>query len=327
MGILILAQKDFKSGLGHFNRSKLLYSFLKKKYSVDFFTFQRNKLNKKTYLFNLQNKIIKKSVNNLIKNKQLIISDEISCPKNLIKILIQKNVCSISPNGKLNKFSKLIYSRTKIINQNQFSHLVDANIKNFLPGSEIKIINNKKYFYGLKKKKLNIGITMGGYDVKNNTLKILKLVYKFKNDINIHILLNKKNLVQVVKIKNFIKKKHLSVKLYNMNKNPWIIFKNTSFILVSGGLTAYESAFVGLPSINIINDNNKKKLTSYLEKKKLTKIFTIYQKNKIKNLIQNYIYKRILLIYEKNRLNKFNKKVKLDSYKRFEYLLKKKKLI
>ena len=52
-----------------------------------------------------------------------------------------------------------------------------------------------------------------------------------------------------------------------MNKNPWIIFKNTSFILVSGGLTAYESAFVGLPSINIINDNNKKKLTSYLEKK------------------------------------------------------------
>ena len=73
MGILILAQKDFKSGLGHFNRSKLLYSYLKKKYSVNFFTFHRNNLNRKIYLANSQDKIIRKSVKKIIQNKKKLI--------------------------------------------------------------------------------------------------------------------------------------------------------------------------------------------------------------------------------------------------------------
>ena len=68
-------------------------------------------------------------------------------------------------------------------------------------------------------------------------------------------------------------------------------------------------------------------LTSYLEKKKVTKILKIQHKYKILNLINNYFKNKKILFEEKKKLDKFSAKIKLDPYKRLENLLLKKKLI
>ena len=327
MEILILAQKDLKAGLGHFNRSRLLYEYFKKKYPVKYYTFKKNLFNKKTYIYDKKNKRVEDFFSKRVKQKCLIISDEISFPKNLINKIKKNDICSISPKGNLNKFAKLIYTRTKIIGKKSISTNISSNINNFLPGSKLIKIKKKNYFKHLRKKKLSIGISMGGYDNNNYTLAILKLLFKLNNNLSLHILLNKRNYSQFKKIKNYIHKKKINAKLYDMKKNTWTIFKKCTLVLLSGGITSFESVFVGIPSINIINDPQKKMLTSYLEKKKITKIFKIHNKYKILNLINNYFINKKLLFEEKKKLDKFAAKIKLDPYKRLENLLLKKKLI
>ena len=47
-----------------------------------------------------------------------------------------------------------------------------------------------------------IGISMGGYDKQNKTLKLLKILLKFRNFIELKILFNKQNLINYNKIIN-----------------------------------------------------------------------------------------------------------------------------
>ena len=103
-----------------------------------------------------------------------------------------------------------------------------------------------------------IGISMGGYDKQNKTLKLLKILLKFKNFIELKILFNKQNLINYNKIINYIKINKINSKILTMKKNTWNIFSKCSFVFLSGGISAYEAVFVGIPSINIINDNKKK---------------------------------------------------------------------
>ena len=75
MEILILAQKDLKVGLGHFNRSRLLYEYFKKKSIIKYYTFKKNLFNKKTYVYDKKNKRVEDFFSKKVKQKCLIISE------------------------------------------------------------------------------------------------------------------------------------------------------------------------------------------------------------------------------------------------------------
>ena len=107
-----------------------------------------------------------------------------------------------------------------------------------------------------------------------------------------------------------------------MKKNTWKIFSGNSFLFLSGGISAYESIFVGIPSINIINDPHKKKLTEYLVKSKLTNIYKITEKKKISNATELYLRNNNLLLKQKNKIDNFIAKINYDPYSKLLKLIK-----
>ena len=108
-----------------------------------------------------------------------------------------------------------------------------------------------------------------------------------------------------------------------MKKNTWNIFSKCSLVLLSGGISAYESIFVGIPSINIINDKNKKKLTQYLSDKNLTYIYKDKELKKISKLINLYLKSDKLLIKQKKKIDSFIGKINYSPYNKLLKLIKK----
>ncbi len=320
MKILILSQGDFKSGKGHINRSNLVYEYLKKKkIGVDYFSFNGSK---KIKIYNRKNKNINKNeFVKKIKSANTIITDEVSCPKGLINLLKKKFICSISPNGKFNKYAKIIFSRTHPIGRYSKNTIISSSFNNFLPGSNLIKIKNYKNIIS-SKNKITIGISMGGYDKHNKTLKLLKILLNFKKFIKLIILFNKTDLKNYNKISDYLRANKFDYKLSAMKKNTWKIFSGSAFLYLSGGISAYESIFVGIPSINIINDPHKKKLTEYLTKFKLTNIYKITEKKKISNITELYFRNNNLLLNQKNKIDNFIAKINYDPYSKLLKLVK-----
>ena len=142
---------------------------------------------------------------------------------------------------------------------NSDNTVVKSGLSNFLPGSNFTKVNKVLYEANLKKKSIKIGISMGGYDKRNKTLKLLKIFNNIKSKIKLNILLNDNNFTHYKKILRHIKNNKINAKTFKMKKNSWDIFSKGSLLLLSGGISAYESVFAGIPSINIINDPIKKK--------------------------------------------------------------------
>ena len=321
MKVLILAQSDLKAGKGHINRSKLVFKYLKnQKIIVDFVSFHTKK---KIQFHNEKNlSVNNKSFYEKINEADAFITDEVSCPKSLINLIKNKFVCSISPNGKVNKYAKIIFSRTSPIGKYSKKTIISSNINNFLPGSNL--VKIKKYIGKLNsKKKMVIDISMGGCDKQNKTLKLLKILLKFKNFIELKILFNKQNLINYNKIINYIKINKINSKILTMKKNTWNIFSKCSFVFLSGGISAYEAVFVGIPSINIINDNKKKKLTQYLSNKNLTNIYKDKDLKQILKLINFYLSSDKLLLKQKEKIDSFVGKINYSPYNKLLKLIKK----
>jgi len=157
---------------------------------------------------------------------------------------------------------------------------------------------------------------MGGYDKRNKTLKLLKIFNNLKSKIKLNILLNDNNFTHYKKILRYIKNNKINAKTFKMKKNSWDIFSKCSLLLLSGGISAYESVFAGIPSINIINDPLKKKITQYLVKKKLTTILEDKHPQKILDLIYQYTNQRNTMIKKKRLIDNFISKIYEDPYKK-----------
>ena len=319
MRVLILAQSDLKSGKGHINRSNLVFKYLKKKkVIVDHLFFCGDR---KLQIYNKQKiSLDKKNFNKKVEEANVIITDEVTCPKNLIKILKKKFICSISPNGRINKYARIIFSRTSPIGRYSKKTIISSDFKNFLPGSNIVKIKNYKYKINLKKK-IIIGISMGGYDKQNKTLKLLKLFHNFKNLIKLKIIFNKQDLKNYNKVIHYIKTNKINSKIYTMKKNMWNTFSVCSFVFLSGGISAYESIFIGIPSINIINNFQKRKLTEYLASMKLTSIYKVTDLKNILNLTNLYLKNSKSLLKQKSKIDSFVGKVSYDPYKKLLKLI------
>ena len=304
MNYLILAQDDLKSGRGHLNRSLKIYKYFKtKKIAVKFFKFST----KKNFLF-INNKkftLIKNLFLNSVNSANVIITDEITCPKTLIEIIKNKFICSISPIAKSNKFANIIFTRPIFKTNHNKRIYIDSKIENFLPGSEI--MKFKRKFLSKNK----IGISMGGYEKNNKTIKILKILKKIEKKISISILISSRDKKYIQEKTKEIRHLKMNTKIFTFQKNAWSLFMDCDLVLLSGGISSYESVFNGIPSINLINDNNKLKLMSYLIKKKLTKVFKINNNKEIFNFLNSYISNTKKILKEKKKIQKFNEAVKI----------------
>ena len=177
-----------------------------------------------------------------------------------------------------------------------------------------------KYFLGpnylflkkFKKKnkekiKKNILITCGGSDLRNSTLKIIKLILKANlicKNLNVIIgpFYKKRN---ISFLKKFCQKKKLKINFLKFKKDIDQNLKKMDVIITSSGLSKYQILRTGLPFIVFCENKFQQKLNEGFEKKNINLT--------LKNLKQNKINVfKIKNFFDKNQNLKKFKKINKD---------------
>ena len=195
---LIITNFNQKYGYGHYNRSKRLYCYLKKKVKIRFIS-KPNKDQYKNYdnlIFDLPH------YNDFLKG---------------YKVRTNQKIIALDYNGK-----KKIDVNFAILSKSKNALLNYVSLEN-------TFIEKPKF---TKKKDLYTLISLGGYDRKNESLKIAKKIIKLFNTkvLIVYGPLNKK--------KRLIKEKKIKI-IYNP-KNFKKIQSECNFAVTNGGLTLKE---------------------------------------------------------------------------------------
>ena len=283
--ILIITIASNRYGYGHLNRSLSLKSYLDKKFIIKIinFTDERPK-DLFTFSFTKVNKILNKSL--FLKYDKIILdisNNEIFKEKKFIKILslltieFKENIILIDSMGKemLNNSKKIHFSTLicPYFFSNEFKFKQRKKVK-YLIGEKFIILpqsyKNVK-IKSLNKKIENLMISCGGSDQNQNSLKILKFLEKINIRLKINIVVGpffSKELK--LKIDNFKRNSYNKIYIYNNQKNLKKVISNSQICIISSGLTKYETASTGLPSI-VFNENKKQEiLNKSYEKKNLS---------------------------------------------------------
>lgn len=103
-----------------------------------------------------------------------------------------------------------------------------------------------------------IAICMGGGDAANKTLRLLRSLKNCEVDATFWVMLGEgykhsyDELIAEIKSN----KRH-EIILARTNKSMWQVLRNCAIGIFSGGVTSYEAAFAGLPTINLIDHADK----------------------------------------------------------------------
>lgn len=224
------------------------------------------------------------------------------------QVSIRKNfnkTISISP--VFNNYDVIDYLFTRFK-----GHVYPSHIRIF-EGLEYAIFNpgcirvsDDVFRQNLTQKELSIGISMGGTDAPNKTLKILKTIIRLKQNCTFWVLLGEgysysyQELVDVIKCDS----RH-EIILAKSNSSMWKILSNCSVLILAGGLTTIESIYAGIPSINIFEKEFQKAMISreLLEKNVSINLGLFNEKNLEKLVFQLEVLnsdRNILLQMRKN---------------------------
>jgi len=118
--------------------------------------------------------------------------------------------------------------------------------------SWLKRVSTQNYREQLQEDKLAVAISMGGTDAPNRTLALLKLFGKCPVRLVLFVALGDAYTHSYEELLVTAEHNRQEVILLKSNESMWRVLKNASLLLCAGGLTTYEAAYIGLPSINIL---------------------------------------------------------------------------
>ncbi|MDN5291011.1 MAG: hypothetical protein PWQ06_1250 [Anaerophaga sp.] len=256
MNIALIVTGGTNLGYGHITRSITFYKNAPQGISVYLFPIVKScdyRLfpQDKNILFTTSFTDLINKINEL--SPEYIIWDTIDFDENTffeLKKICNKHV-SISPAFRYMNQMNMVFSRN--IEQTR-----ESNVKYYLGmqyaifNDACKFIPDEVYIKNLAKENLIIGISMGGGDAPNKTLKILEIISELKFPLTIWVLLGEgynhsyQNLVDVINRNN----RH-EIILAKTNRSMWDILSNCNVAILAGGLMLVESVYAGLPSINI----------------------------------------------------------------------------
>jgi spore coat polysaccharide biosynthesis predicted glycosyltransferase SpsG len=275
-------------GLGHAQRSIELARELKKKFNVILCT---NIITKK--LINIKNfnyffkKKNEKEENYLLriskeyKNALLFVDKNYDYSKHFLKVL----------NTKYQKiffyqnFCQGIQEENIIINPTPNLNSSIGIQKKFRKN---KIYNGNKYLIVPKspvsKKKNYLGISLGGSDPKNISIKLLRFLVKINWKFSTYLFIGAFSNIEK-KIKKLNLPKNIKISKFNKQK-----FQNSRLAICSPGITAFELLTKNVFALYISHSKTHFNLGNYIEKKyKFSKNLNIFNNVNIDNF-SNYLY-------------------------------------
>lgn len=269
MKIALYCHGDEKTGLGHLTRSATIIKDIEKKRNINIKVIVKTENAYKDYFTSIKTEIVYlKSYDRIYESLKdfspdAIIFDSIYFEKN--KILKLKDseliLVSISPIFNCNKHMNIIFTRNNIYHESK-KPLFISGLEYVTINRDIPRVDDKLFQKRLEDKKLNVGITLGGSDAKNQTKSVLRRISGIK-DCRIWVLLGEgyehsfDQLVEISKMKN-----SNEIILVKAGSSIWEILSLCSLVIVSGGLTILECAFAGIPTLNIFHKKKHLEVSS-----------------------------------------------------------------
>jgi len=270
MKILILCKASSKIGLGHLIRSKTLaYDLVKKSASIKMIVIGENVVDRlvqdipfEVDVIPSEDKLILNDTYDVIFYDMLNLSDSV-----FTKIKNQSKMdVSLSPIFDQMENMDLFFNRSK------YFHLPYDNPPKTYAGLEYSLISNhcikiptSIYEYNLEQNNFPIAISMGGGDAANKTLQVLESIKHCKVPATFWVMLGEGYSHSYSELINVIKKDtNHEIILAKANQSMWQVLKNCILAILPGGITTYEAAFAGLPTINLLEETNKKYLIQEL---------------------------------------------------------------
>jgi spore coat polysaccharide biosynthesis predicted glycosyltransferase SpsG len=119
---------------------------------------------------------------------------------------------------------------------------------------QIDAANFKRH---LDEPRLSIAISMGGGDAANKTLKLIKKLNELKDDYTIWVMLGEGYRHSYDALIDESKNSHHEIILAKTNESMWRVLGLVSILIAPGGVTSYEAAYAGLPSLNIVENERQ----------------------------------------------------------------------
>lgn len=116
----------------------------------------------------------------------------------------------------------------------------------------LKRVRTEQYGEHLEEERLAIAISMGGTDAPNVTLALLRLFGQSPLNVVIWVALGDAYLHSYAELLECAAANRREIILLKSNESMWRVLRNASLVICAGGLTTYEAAYIGIPSINLI---------------------------------------------------------------------------
>lgn len=121
--------------------------------------------------------------------------------------------------------------------------------------SWLKRIRTEHYREHLAEQRLAIAISMGGTDAPNVTLALLRLFGQCPLDLVIWVALGDAYRHSYSELLDCASANRREIILLKSNESMWRVLRNASLVICAGGLTTYEAAYIGMPSINLVRQH------------------------------------------------------------------------
>lgn len=296
-------------GMGHLQRCLNLAEQLKKEETEVIFIIKKNsivkeKIEKKEFKVielnfdaNLEEDL-KFTINNSRNfGLDIVITDSYKFDEEYLRKL-KKNICLLVSIDDLAKFS---FPSDIVINQNIYAQDLEyyssSGKTEFLLGPQYTLLSEE--FTGIKKRKTkekveNILITFGGEDSSDLTPCVLEAIEEIENSVKVNVIIGPffRNIKEIEEIANKMKKK------VNLIFDPPSIKEQllaSDITITAGGITLYELACAGTPTIAFCTAENQVKNIEGMEKAEIimnagwvNNFLKGKFKEKVKNLITNF---------------------------------------
>lgn len=203
-------------------------------------------------------------------NYDAVVFDMMDIEENWFSFLREKAFLCVSISPVFNRMENIdiLFSRTRYSSKSYDL----SNVRAYL-GLEYAIIqkacthiNSHLFNNNLSRENLPVAISMGGGDAANKTLMFLHSLKKCNVSATFWVLVGEGYAHSYdALIKTIDRDKNHEIILVKTNVSMWQILNNCVLAILPGGVTTYEAAYAGLPTINMFDTKDQFFLIKELE--------------------------------------------------------------
>lgn len=255
-----------------------------------------------------------------------IVTDHYGINTKYIQEIKQNNykVLSVDDTAQIHYYSDIVLNQN--IGSEKLKFSAEKHTK-FLLGLKYAILKDQllKKDQKIEKNKVKkVLIMLGGTDKDNFTLKILKFLEPFSENIEFTVVVGPLNPFYD-DIKDYVKEENLKIRVTKSPENMVDVYLEQDIAISAGGSSCYELAYFGIPNIIVtIADNqlriahelNKQNVSIYLGKKDEIKAEQL--KKKFEELVNNHSLQKNMSCNGKKLVDGKGKERIVDFMERFD---------